>query len=290
MSNETGLGSTGISGSVPAWLRTKALKARYAASQVWKNGLNAIEGDPLISGNINKMGDRVTFQIMPVLTIGDISTADGSLANQVISPTQSTITINKWKGINAAIVDIVDAQSVVNWDEKLAEGYGEALSEQQDVDVAALASSLTTNTAIGDNASAFTDPNILLAQRRLDDVPIPKEDRYWVIAPSAHADILSVDKFTLANTTGFNRGIQVEGGRIVGLYGTPVNVTKVVATSGGARLNFLAHREALGIAMQKNFRMEKWARTQWNQGYGGSCLYGVGVVRNNHGIQYLTQA
>ena len=63
MANETGLDSTGISGSVPKVLKIKALKARYAASQVWKDCLNGVEGDDNVKGSIKRWGDTVTFQI-----------------------------------------------------------------------------------------------------------------------------------------------------------------------------------------------------------------------------------
>lgn len=288
MSNETSLASQ--SGAIPAWLRAKALKARYAASKVWKLALNGVEGDPLVKGNITKAGDRVTFQIFPSISVGDISTADGTLANQVITPTQATITVDKWKGAVVDVVDIAGQQSVLNFDEELADAFGKSISAAQDISVAALASGLTVNTPFGDNNSAFTDPGILYCQRVLDDGEVPKEDRNWVICPSAHSDILAIDKFTLANTTGFSKGVQVDNGRIVGLYGTPVTVTSVVLSSGGARYNYLAHRECLGIVMQREFKMEKFARTKFTTPYAANALYGVGELRDNHGIAYLTRA
>lgn len=278
----TGLDSTGISGSVPAWLRTKALKARYAASVVWPRCLNGIEGDPLVQGNIRKKGDRVTFQIFPTLSTNDISTTDGSYTATEISPTQATITINKWKSVAADIVDIVDAQSTLEWESEFAEAFGKAIGQKQDDDVLALVASLTTN--VQGDASAFSDPKVLLAQRTLDDLQIPKDDRTWVLSPVAHADLLLNDKFVLANTTGFTKGVQVGDGRIVGLYGTPVVVTPRVTTTSSKRDNVLFHREAFGVVMQREFKMEKFMRQQFSTPYAGSALYGVATLRDNHAV------
>jgi hypothetical protein len=278
----TGKDSTGISTSIPALLRTKALKARYAASKVWKLVLNGVEGDALVKGNITKMGDTVTFQVFPSLNVTDISTTDGSYTSQEISPTSVSITINKWKSVAADIVDIVAAQSVLEWESEFAEGFGKAISQKQDDDVLALIASLTTN--VQGDTGAFSDAKVLLAQRTLDDLEVPKDDRNWVIAPIAQADLLNLDKFTLANTTGFQKGLQVEGGRVQGLYGTPVTVTSRVTTTSSMRDNVLFHREAFGVVMQKDFKMEKFSRVQFSTPYAASALYGVGTLRDNHAV------
>ena len=287
MANETGLDSTGISTSVPAWLRTRALKARYAAQKVWGHCLNVMEGDANVQGDIKRAGDRITLQIFPSLSASDISTTDGSFTNTEVSPTAVSVTINKWKNVSADLVDIVDAQSILQWETEFAEAFGKAIAQKQDDDVLALVASLTTN--VDGTGGAFSDPKILAAQRMLDDLEVPKEDRTWVICPAAHSDLLGNDKFTLANTTGFTRGVQVDNGRVVGLYGTPVEVSSRVTTTSSLRDNVLFHKEAFGVVMQKNFRIEKFARTRYSTNYAGSALYGVATLRDNHAV-WVTSA
>lgn len=287
-STATGLDSTGISTSVMKLLRVKALKARYAASQVWKNVLNGVEGDSFVKGNISKFGDTVTFQVFPTLTVQDISTTDGSITAQEVSPTAVSITINKWKGIEIDVVDIVEAQSVIDWESEFSEAVGKAISEQQDIDVLTLVASLTTNLQ-GDNTS-FSDAKVLLAQRTLDDAKIPKEDRYWVIAPVAQADLLNLDKFTLANATGFGKGVQVDSGRVSALYGTPVTTTPLVTTTTDRRNNVLFHKEAFGVVMQRDFKIEKFSRVQFSTPYAASALYGVAILRDSHAVKVQSAA
>lgn len=282
MANETGVDSTGVSTSVPKWLRTRALQARYAASKVWKLCLNGVEGDDLVRGQITKAGDTVTFQIFPSMNVTDISTTDGSYTNQEVTPSAVSITINKWKSAAAFLVDIVDYQSVIQWETQFADGFGKAISQKQDDDVLALVASLTTN--IVGATDPFSDGKVLEAQRKLDDLEVPKDDRNWVISPVAHTDILVTPRFTEAAATGFSKGVQVGDGRIVGLYGTPVTVTTRITTTAGARDNVLFHREAFGIVMQRDFKMEKFARTQFATPYAGSALYGVATLRDNHAV------
>lgn len=287
MANETG--STAASGSYPKLLRATALEARYAKGKVWTRVLNGVEGDGFVSGNIKKFGDTVTFQVFPTLTVGDINVDSGALANQVVTPTQASITINKWKGITASIVDITDIQSVLSWESELSKNFGGAISEQQDNDILSLVSGLTSNTALG-GASPLTDPLVLQAQRTLDDAKIPQDDRTWVLAPSAETDLLALDKFVLAQNTGYDKGLQVENGHLQSLYGTKVVVTPLVATSAGVRQNVLMHRQTFGVAMQRDFKIEKFARVQFTQPYGASALYGVAELRDGHGIMVQSLA
>jgi hypothetical protein len=287
MANETGLSN--VAGSVPKLWRVKALKARYAESKAWKLFINGVEGDPNVKGAITKMGDTVHFQIFPVLTVRDISTTDGTFPNDQVLPTDTTIVINKWKAVPADLVDIAGIQSVLDWEAEFADAFGKAISQQQDIDLLNLVQSATWVTTVGGSV-AFSDPLILQSQRVLDDTKIPKEDRHWVIAPSAESDILALDKFTNANTTGFSKGLQVEGGRITGLYGTDVTVTPLVNNTANVRYNILAHKEALGTVMQKNFTMEKFARVRFSQPYAGSALYGVAQLRSDHAVVVQTSA
>lgn len=287
MANETGLDSTGISTAVPAWLRTLALEARYASQKIWGHCLNAMEGDELVTGQIKKAGDRVTLQVFPKLTASDISTTDGSCTDTEVSPTAVSVVINKWKNISVNLVDIVDYQAILNWEREFARSFGSGIGEKQDDDVLALVASLTTN--VDSSGGAFLDPKVRAAQLMLDDLEVPREERFWGICPQAHADLLGQDKFTLANTTGFDRGVQVDKGRVVGLYGTPVEVTTRITTTSSKRDNVLAHKQAFGIVMQKDFEMGKFAKIQYATKYHGSALYGTATLRDNHAV-WVTSA
>jgi hypothetical protein len=287
MANETGLDSTGISTAVPAWLRAIALEARYAKKRVWSHCFNAVEGDPEVQGKITKAGDRVTIQIFPSFSATDISTTDGSSTDTETSPTAKSVTINKWKNVSATLVDIVDYQAIIDWETNFAKGFGGAIAQIQEDDLLALVAALTTN--VDSTGGSFTDAKVRAAQAVLDDGEVPKDGRCWAICPQAHSDLLNIDKFVLANTTGFSKGIAVGDGRVVGLYGTPVEVTSRITTTSSKRDNVLFHKEAFGVITQKDFKLEKFARTQYATRYGGSALYGVATLRDNHAV-WVTSA
>jgi hypothetical protein len=234
------------------------------------------------------MGQKVTIQIMPALTVYDVATSDGSFTNNEGTLTPATVTINKWKAVPVDLVDIVAYQTPLDWETELSEAFGKAISAQQDGDVLDLVDDLT-NYQLGD-AGAFSDTKVLLAQRTLDDANVPKDDRTWVIAPVAQSELLQVDKFTIASATGFARGLQVDNGRIAGLYGTRVVTSTKVVNSAAKRYNCLFHREAFAVVMQKDFKFEKLAKVRLSQPYVGSALYGVVTSRDNHAVAMASGA
>jgi len=76
----------------------------------------------------------------------------------------------------------------------------------------------------------------------------------------------------------------------VGLYGTPVEVSTQVTTTAVKRDNVLFYREAFGVVMQKDFKLEKFSRVRYSTPYAGSALYGVATLRDNHAVWVKTAA
>ncbi len=64
-----------------------------------------------------------------------------------------------------------------------------------------------------------------------------------------------------------------------------VTITPEVTTSGSTAQNLMFHRSAFGLAIQKDVNIEKFARTQFADRLGGSELYGVAVLRDDHAVQ-----
>ena len=259
--------------------RLTALKALFA-KMVVKNRILSVTED------IAEMGDIVHIKINPVPTVGDITAATGAFTAEQVTISNVDITINKWKYVAHDVVDIAKIQSDVDLYVNFSQAFMPALGEQIETDILALQSSLTTNTAIGDATAgdAFGDGIIVPAGLVLDDLKISLEDRSWVIPPVGVSQLLKNDKWVDADKMGFDKSARTTGfSGSLDLYGTPMYRSPLVATSGNIRKAILFHREAMAVGIQQNIRIEKFARTQFSTPFAGSVLYGVGVVRNNHG-------
>jgi hypothetical protein len=260
---------------VEKW-RLIALKALFA-KMVSKNRILSVTED------ISEMGDVVHIKINPKPTVGDITPTTGAFTAEAVTIANADISINKWKYVAHDVVDKADIQSDLDLVQNFSQAFVPALGEQIESDILALQSSATTNAAIGDpTGSPFGDDLIIPAGLVLDDLDISLEERSWMLAPVCVAQLLKNDKWVDADKTGLPKTVRSTGFLNLDLYGVPAYRSTKVATSGAIRKAMLFHREGLGVGIQKNIKMEKFARTQFSTPFAASVLYGVGVIRNNH--------
>ena len=116
----------------------------------------------------------------------------------------------------------------------------------------------------------------------MDDLDVNLEERSWLLPPVAVAQLQKNDKWVDADKTGLPKSVRSTGFLNLDLYGTPAYRSTKIATSGKIRKGMLFNREGLGVGIQQNIKMEKFARTQFSTPFASSVLYGVSVIRNNH--------
>lgn len=261
--------------------RLTALKALFEKMVVRNRVLSVTE-------DISAMGDILHLKINPTPTVGDITASTGAYTAEAVTITNTDLTVNKWKYVAHDVVDIAEIQSDLDLVENFAQAFVPALGNQIEQDLLALYSSATTNPPIGSSTTggAFGDDMILDATLVLDNLKVPQEDRSFILPPSAIGQLRKDNKFTSANILGIPKAVQTTGFQ-TDLYGTPVYKTTNVATVTGSgatavRAGMLIHHDGLMVGIQKNIKMEKFARTQFSTPFASSVLYGVAIARNNH--------
>jgi len=261
---------------VEKW-RLIALKALFAKMVAKNRILNVTE-------DVSQMGDILHIKINPKPTVGDITAATGAFTAEAVTIDNADITINKWKYVAHDVVDVADIQSDIDLVQNFSQAFVPRLGEQIESDIFDLQSSATTNEALGDptNGTAFGDDIIIPAGLVLDDLDVGIEERSWFLAPVNIAQLLKNDKWVDADKTGLDKSVRTTGFLNLDLYGTPAYRSTKVVVDGNIRKAMLIHREGLAVGIQKNIKMEKFARTQFSTPFASSVLYGVGVVRNNH--------
>jgi len=278
MANE--IGNTEAAAVIPEVWRRIVLDSREAKQVVVPRVLN-------VTQELKSFGDIVHIPIFPqTLSINTVGSG-GTVTNQAITLTDVTLTVNKHEELTVTIEDQAQIQSIVDLFATFAKNFGIKTAGRFDNQLLAEHSNITTNTLGG--ATSLSDSDLTEAVRLLDDGDIPSDDRSWIFAPIARRDLFRSDKFTLANQTGLAKGVQLNG-MIGDVYGSPVLVTSNVATDSSQRKNFYMHREALAIAIQKNVRMERFARVQLATTLNSSFLYGVKTIRENHAVIISTNA
>jgi N4-gp56 family major capsid protein len=229
-------------------------------------------------------GSVVHIPIVTNLTAGDIGT-DGSMTDAANTESEVTITIDKWKGCSFNVPDILRAQSKYDLLQLYSKKMGYALGLIVEQDLLALYDGLGTN-SVGTNSTDITDAVLRSAVQKLDDALCPMEDRNLIVKPSQRNALLGIDKFVRYDAVAYGKGESpIIKGNIGELYGVSMFVSPNVVTSAGETKNLMFHKSAFALAMQKDIKVEKFARTQFSDRMGASELYGTAELRDDHAVK-----
>jgi hypothetical protein len=185
-----------------------------------------------------------------------------------------------------------------------------ALAEKIESDLLGLYPQFTSNPPQGTAGSAITEGSIDAAETALFNAKVPAaEPKYLVVSGETYSQLRQIQRFSEFQTAG-DAGLRalVEGsvGKIKDFF---VFRSQFVAKTGSAPVttqNVAFARNALGLVMRRlpqplpgtgaiaeygelgNFGMRVVMSYQPNtlaQQFTVDVLYGVGVLRNNHGVQ-----
>lgn len=260
------------------------LQARYAAARIMPRFLNK-------SAMIEGKGYIAHITVEPAFSGGTVD-SDGTFTPEQQTLTDVQVTVDTWQHVSLEIPDDVDATTLGDLKKNLSRNFGKRLAVLGDQAIAALYTNLTAhNNQVGSVADPveFDDDAARAAPLRLADLNVPQEDVSFILPPIAWwKGLFKLDKFTLANATGFAKGVQTNGfrGEIYGFPGyESTELSKPADTS--TVVGLFAHKETFGYAHAINNKRES-ARGTANYKLVTievvQQLYGVITVRQNHGV------
>jgi N4-gp56 family major capsid protein len=242
---------------------------------------------------VKQRGDTIHIPHVSNLAAQD-KAQNSEVTLQTVTETETPIAIDQWKEVSFEIEDIVKVQSQYDLRSEYTGKAGYAIAKAVDSDLLALYASLTS-TDVGTYGNDITDPVIVAALQKLDEVDAPLEDRFFVIAPSQKAAIMQLDKFVKADYLGeYNLPTPVKRGAnnryLWGdIYGIPTYYTNQIPTTAGTPLqthNIMFHREAFALALQLQPRTQA---SYWQKDLAWlvTCdtIYGTAVLRDTFGVE-----
>lgn len=231
---------------------------------------------------VAQFGDVIHIPLVSNLTGGNISTSTGLLDAEAPTETEKTITIDKWKGVRMKVLDIVLAQSKYEFRRLYSEKMGYVLGQTLEADLMLLAASVAQT--VGTFNTDLADGNYRRAVQYLDDSRTPFNDRHMVLKPAQKNVILGIDKFVRYDATG--AAGKAFSGQVPGeIYGVATHVSPEVYKTVNNTSNLMFHREWAGLAIQKNIKVEDFARVGWLDDFGASQLYGYAELRADHACE-----
>jgi hypothetical protein len=280
-----GMGSDHITGtSINNWRpniwAAETLKARESA---------------LVLANLVKRYDRDVATKGKTVEIPNLSnlTAHAKVANTEVtlnSPVEgkTTITIDQHWEASVLIEDFAEVQSAYDAASEYRQKTGYAIAEKMDNFIADDMKTNFTQT-VGTYGTALSYATMLDAKQLLDEAKAPMTERYVVVTPKGHRDLLNVDEFVRYDAMGASS--QPSGystGRVGMVLGSDVYMSQnLIVTAGTPTQNncIYFHREAYALAVQTSPKTEMQRKTEYlGDLIVTQALWGGKVLRNDHGV------
>lgn len=232
-------------------------------------------------------GKTVTVPIYPKQTAAGMT--------ELVAPTFTAISTNSAVltvsevGLMAQISDLAMMASASNVVADIGRLFGEAIARRMDSDILSNVASLSAGVG---GASTVATPDLLfqaIAKLRTQGYDT-SSDCAIVVHPNVAYDIARVLTSTFAAPASQVGNDALRAGFMGTLGGVPVyqsSLVNVAAGTAGDYNSVLFHRDAFGLAMMQDIKIES-QREATKRGFDivGSAIYGHGIT-NNDAAQYL---
>jgi len=261
--------------------------------EVWSSLVLEFQKENLVLANlverrdmdVANYGDVIHFPVTAALSAG--SYTDGARATENLSAntdTEVTVTINQAPWVNFCIVWTLSAQSKYDIKAERLRAAVHGVNKSIDSYLAGLTTSFATTVNSGGGALVLDD--VVDSFTTLNTANVPSENRAWVLKPICYGDLLKLtgNYFTSID---FRGNKPMTDGQIGMLLGSPVYFSTNMGTVGSPAVtrNLYFHKQALGLAMQKDVKVEE----TYDQDAQGDLvtvksLYGASVLRADYGV------
>lgn len=296
---------------------TSANVANAIVKLVAVDALPALMGNLVMGNLVNRdfeptlaqAGDTVNVPIPPVLTANNIAEG-GTVVTQNPSLGNAQIVLNTHAEATFQIPDVTKVLAVPDLLQLYMQPAVVALAEKIETDLMATYSQFTANAPVGTAGVALTEASVDAAETALFQSKVPAAaQKYLVVDGNAYSALRQIPRFSEYRTAG-EAGLRslIDGsiGKIKDFY---VFRSQFVSKTGSAPVttnNLAFGRDAIGLVVRRlpqplpgtgaiaeyaelgNFGMRVIMSYQPNtlaQQFTVDVLYGIAVLRNNHGVQ-----
>lgn len=262
---------------------------------VWASEVLRARESNLVLANLVKRYDRdiaAKGQTVEIPNLSNLTAYAKAINTQVTlnAPveTKTTITINQHWESSVVVEDFADAQSAYDTHAEYRQKTGYAIAEKIDNFIAVEMEDDFTQT-VGAYGTALTYETFLDAKEDLDVAKAPLTERYLVVTPHGHRDLLNIDEFIRYDAMGASgQPSAIKTGKVGTILGSEVYMSQNLVVTAGSPVqnnNLYFHREAFALAVQKQPKTEMQRKTEYlGDLIVTSALWGGAVLRNDHGV------
>lgn len=280
------------------------------------DALPALQGNLVLGNLVNrnfepqlaKAGDTINVPVPPTLTANNIADG-GSVITQNPNLGNAQIVLNTHAEATFQIPDVTKVVAVPDLLRLYMEPALIAIAERVETDLLNLATSFTANAALGASATAITEQVVDDAETALFQAKVPASAQKHLIVDAASYSALRQNprfsEYSKAGEAGLKALIDGNVGRLKDFF---VFRSQFVRKSGtpATTYNLAFAKDAIGLAIRRlpqplpgtgaiaeyaelgNFGVRVVMSYQPDtlaQQFTVDILYGVAILRNNHGVQ-----
>jgi hypothetical protein len=199
-----------------------------------------------------KQGDTVTIRKPATFTAEEFVRANG-VTLQEITENSTTVTIDTIANVSVAVTDEEMTLEIGSFETQVLNGMVMAIAEKIDGDLAELLVDTAEGSGGGGTVDGTTTPTAGYreALAKLGRAKAPLTERYGVLSPEAHADVLGEDKLIKVNESGTSNALR-QGiiGDLLGFTNYTSGVFGYGAGDKGQADGALFHKQAVALVVR----------------------------------------
>lgn len=299
---------------------TSANVANAIVKLVAADALPALMGNLVMGNLVNRdyeptlaqAGDTINVPIPPTLTANNIAEG-GTVQTQNPSLTNAQIVLNTHAEATFLIPDVTKILAVPDLLKLYMQPAVVALAERIETDLLGFYPLFTSNTPVGTAGTAITEAVVDAAETALFSAKVPPSAaKYLVVDGSTYSTLRQIPRFSEFHTAGEAGLRALVDGTVGKMKDFFIFRSQFVAKTGSSPVttqNLAFAKNALGLVIRRlpqplpgtgaiaeyaelgNFGMRVTMSYQPNtlaQQFTVDVLYGIGVLRNNHGVRVLS--
>jgi len=234
-----------------------------------------------------KKGSKVWIPLFSEGSATEVTPGTEPTASDLANATAASVTVDNWFLTAAEVSDLIQTESEADYLKGAAESCSYSILKKVDTSVGVLFSTLASSSVYGSDGQTFSDEIFRALVEGLDEQDIPDEDRVLIGDSSTKRDLLDITKFM---STDYVKTPVVATGVVGQLYNAKVLITNNLTQCSVGNYGCYAHKNAIGIAIQKNPRSRVY-----DMGYKFitkiivDCAWGADVTRTTFGKSFYTR-
>lgn len=235
-----------------------------------------------------RMGYKVSIPVFSEISTTEVTPGTEPTAADAANATCASVTVDNWYQAAVEISELAAIENAANYLKGASEAASYAIAKKIDTSIGVLFSTLGGSSVYGSDAQTFTDDIFLALVEYLDENDVPDDGKRVLIGdPSTRVDMLKIDKFVSVDYT----KMVVPTGQIGQIYNCKVYITNNLTDAGTGNYGVLAHRDAIGVVIQKEPRVRLWDMGyKFIQKIIVDAAWGAGEIRDVFGRCFYTRS